>query len=131
VSPARLLVIDDADAVRHVWCDFLRLRGYEVDEASEGAHGLRLFMARPHDLVLTDLRMAGLDGWAVADHVTRSSRTPVILITGSATEEDQQRADTLGLALLHKPVNLRDLERVVAERLNWAASDPSLPRHVR
>ena len=129
MSRRRILVIDDVDAIRDIWCDFLRLRGYEVDGVSEAAQGLRLFMARPHDLVLTDLRMAGMDGWAVADHVTRSSRTPVILITGSATERDQQRAAALGLDLLHKPVNLSDLQSAVERLLGEAGSQPSLPRH--
>ncbi len=131
MSPTRILVIDDEDAIRDIWCDFLRQLGYEVEAASDGVQGLRLFMARPHGLVLTDLRMAEMDGWAVADRIARLGSTPVILITGSASEEDRQRAEALGLALLHKPVDLRDLQSLVEQLLNRPGSQPSPPRNAR
>jgi DNA-binding response OmpR family regulator len=122
--PARILVIDDEARLLELMCDFLQLSGYEVEAASDGAEGLRLFTVRPHDLVLTDLRMPRLDGWAVADEVNRSSTTPVILITGAASGEDRRRAEARGLVLLQKPVDLRHLTSVVAHVLSRVGSPP-------
>ncbi len=114
----RLLVIDDDPAVRSVLRDLLSGLGYAVDEAPGGAEGLTLFRQGGYDLVLTDLAMPGLSGWDVADAVRSMSATiPVILVTGSASDLDAQRADALGVAILHKPVPLQELRRAVRQAL--------------
>jgi len=60
---ARLLVIDDEPAVREVSCECLRLLGYDVEAARDGADGLAQLARERFDLVVTDLRMPQLDGW--------------------------------------------------------------------
>jgi len=114
----RLLVIDDDPNVRSVLRDLLSGFGYLVNEASGGAEGVALFRRGGYDLVLTDLAMPGMSGWNVADAVrSLSATTPVILVTGSATDLDTQRADALGVVILHKPVPLEELQRAVRQVL--------------
>ena len=114
---ARLLVVDDHPSVREVWCDALSLLGYDVVAAGDGTEALALFDAAPYDLVLTDLMMPGMSGWQVTDAIRTRSATPVVLITGSATEETTERARGQGVVLLHKPVHLADFKRAVEEAL--------------
>jgi CheY-like chemotaxis protein len=124
MSAVRILVIDDHAMVRDIWCDFLATLGYQVDAANEGTEGLRLFARHAHNLVLTDLRMAGMDGWEVAERVRRHANTPVILITGSETDEEQHRAESRGFVLLQKPVGLPLLKSAVLAALAGVPSDP-------
>ena len=83
----------------------------------DGTEALALFDAAPYDLVLTDLMMPGMSGWQVTDAIRTRSATPVVLITGSATEETTERARGRGMVLLHKPVQLADFKRAVEEAL--------------
>ncbi len=114
----RLLVIDDDPTVRSLLRDLLGALDYAVDEAPGGAEGLAQFRRDSYDLVLTDLAMPGMSGWEVAEAVRSASPgAPVILVTGSATDLDAQRADALGVTILHKPVPLADLRTAVRQAL--------------
>lgn len=115
---ARLLVIDDDPAVRSVLRDLLSGLGYQVDDAPGGAEGLALFGQGGYDLILTDLAMPGMSGWEVAEAVRSASpAVPVIVVTGSATDADAKRADALGVAILRKPVPLKELGAAVRQAL--------------
>ena len=115
MRPPRLLVVDDNRALRDVWCDALTLFGYEVVPADNGAEALALFQARPFDLVLTDLVMPGMSGWQLAEAI--GTRSPIVLISGSADAADIERARRHGIRLLLKPLQLPDLRRAVEEML--------------
>ena len=97
-------------------------RGIRSTEPAMAPMGSGCSWLSPHDLVLTDLRMAGIDGWAIADEVRRSATAPVILITGADSEEDRRRAEARGLVLLQKPVDLRHLTSLVTQVLSRAGS---------
>jgi len=58
----RILVIDDDEQVRALVVEILGRAGYEVVEAENGAHGLKIYRERPTDLVLTDLIMPEKEG---------------------------------------------------------------------
>ena len=57
-----ILVVDDEDNLRDVLVEVLSRDGHEVDSAVDGAEGLRRVEERRYDLVVTDLRMPGLEG---------------------------------------------------------------------
>ena len=57
-----ILVVDDEDNLRDVLVEVLKRDGHEVDSAVDGAEGLRRAEERRYDLVVTDLRMPGLEG---------------------------------------------------------------------
>ena len=63
MTPPRLLVIDDEPTVRGTSCELLRLLGYDVEAARDGADGLARLARERFDLVVTDLHMPHLNGW--------------------------------------------------------------------
>ena len=113
----RVLVVDDDPRVRGTIASLLRTAGHRITEAASGGEGLMRFTEEPAELVLTDLSMPEVTGWDVAAAVkARVPTCPVVLLTGWA---DQQTEETAGPGLvdriLHKPVRLQELLRVIDE----------------
>lgn len=114
----RILVVDDAAAVRDVISNMLSAMGYEVTVASNAGEGLSLFCERPFDLVMTDLEMPDMDGWTFAIHIKdRSPQTPIILITGQSEEAvmEKLRGSCIDKAMF-KPFSLKEMDGAI-ERL--------------
>jgi CheY-like chemotaxis protein len=117
MMPRRVLVVDDNPVIRTLWCDSLSLLGYEVTPAQDGADALARFDPAAYDLVLTDLLMPGMGGWQLAEAIRSRATTPVVVITGAASDEDHARADLHGMILLQKPLQLVELRRAVEQAL--------------
>lgn len=119
---ARVLVIDDDEEHRTLVGHMLVGAGHEVDEALDGADGLRLFGKTKPDLVVTDINMPGLDGHEVisALRVLHAS-VPIIAISGgSAIAKDELllKASALGAAeVIMKPFEFRQLLGAVERAL--------------
>ena len=110
----RALVIDDNASVCEALCELLWMIGFEAEGTMGGAQGLALFDQRAFDLVTTDLMMPGMTGWEVVEAVrTRAPATQIIMITGSVSNLDMDRARAMNLTLLPKPLRLEDLRRAV------------------
>jgi len=104
----RILVIDDNEVVLDVVHKFLTHHGYHVQVAHNGKEGIKLFdNGYNFDLVITDIRMSGIDGNAVAKYIRRSDRadTPIIAITGFT---DNINKDLFNV-LIQKPFSLEAL----------------------
>jgi two-component system cell cycle response regulator len=83
----RVVLVDDSATVRSVIAARLRDRGFEVEEAHDGALGAELALARPPDVVVTDLWMPGISGVQLCRLLRSEQRTrdvPVILVTGES-----------------------------------------------
>ncbi len=79
----RLLLVDDEEGIRKVLGLALREEGYEVDTAESGAQALELFDRFQHPIVITDIKMPGMDGIQLLQEIKR--RRPlseVIIVTG-------------------------------------------------
>ena len=109
----KLLVIDDDTIVRQSVVAYLEDSGFEVLEASQGHSGLELFTEHRPDLIVTDLRMPGMDGLRLLAEVHRiDPEAPVIVISGAGVMGDVVEALRLGAAdYLIKP--LVDMEMLV------------------
>jgi serine phosphatase RsbU (regulator of sigma subunit) len=109
----KLLIIDDDTIVRQSVVAYLEDSGFSVMDAADGVLGLYLFRETIPDLVITDLRMPGMDGLQVLDQVhTISPETPVIVVSGAGVMGDVVEALRLGAAdYLIKP--LADMEVLV------------------
>jgi len=82
----QILVIDDEERLARSLTELLREEGYEVDAAVGGEEGLRLLREKSYHLVITDLRMPGVDGLEVMDFVSHHlPGAAVIVITGHAS----------------------------------------------
>jgi two-component system cell cycle response regulator len=83
----RVVLVDDSVTARGVLAARLRDRGFEVDEAADGVAGAELALARPPDLVMTDLWMPGISGVQLCRLLRSEPRTrdiPVLLVTGES-----------------------------------------------
>lgn len=122
----KLLVVEDNRNILLGMRMALEARGYEVVVAQDGVSALEMAFDLKPDLVLLDLVLPKLDGFAVLeglkkDHATRD--IPVIVISAKAAEEDIRRARTLGASeYLVKPFDPAELAGTVAGILDGSTS---------
>src|SRR5262245_64193780 len=96
---AQVLIIDDQDSIREGLELLLRRRGHQTFSASGGKEGLALLDEHGVDLVITDLKMAKMDGLEVLRSVKeRAPETEALVITGYGTVEKAVEAMKLGAA---------------------------------
>lgn len=126
-----VLVIDDDAVVGRSFDRVLSDKGYEVDTAMSGEEALKDIEAHDYDVVFTDIRMPGMDGLEVTERIkARCPWTPIVVITGYGTEENEAKASVLGVSgFVRKPltpemiesITLKALEKPAGER---AANEP-------
>lgn len=103
---AGVLVIDDNNLDRKISRDSLTSAGYEVEEASDGAAGLRLLFDHRPDLVLLDVVMPVMDGWTVCERIRELCDVPIILLTSLNREEEMVQGLNLGADdFVSKPIS--------------------------
>jgi DNA-binding NtrC family response regulator len=116
---AKLLIVDDEEIALHNLQHVMEKEGYQVTATQSGASAIALLGKQAFDVVLTDLRMEGVDGM----DVLRKSRelqpeAEVIFITGYATAESAVQALKHGaFYYIAKPFRLDEVRKVVAEAL--------------
>ena len=86
-----VLIIEDEAEVRSLVQATLERAGYRVVVAEDGPSGLRSFYEARPDLVLLDVRLPIMDGWALLDRRREVSETPIIMLTALSTERDTVR----------------------------------------
>jgi DNA-binding response OmpR family regulator len=92
----RLLVVDDDDDVRGLLREILGRAGYLVDEAADGRAALRRLFEAPPALVILDVAMPELDGYATLERIRDLSDVPVLMLTARAGELERVRGLTGG-----------------------------------
>ncbi len=115
----RILVVDDEQAVRDLLAKTLTMADYDVDAAGDGASAIDRLRAVEYDLLITDLKMPGMDGLSVIREARRTAPDlPVIIITGYSTEASAIEAINLGVAgYLTKPFRLPRILAATARAL--------------
>jgi len=115
---ARILVADDEEAIRGSVSQLLKEEGYEADAVPSGEEALERFAARPYDLLITDIRMAGMSGIDLLKEVKRLySGTEVIVMTSYASLETAVSALRAGAYdYLIKPFEELDLVTAAVSR---------------
>ena len=115
----RVLVVDDEASIRDLLSKTLALADYEVDVAPDGEEALDRLKTQPCDLLITDLRMPGLDGMSMISEVRRlHPQLPVIVITGFSTEATAIDAANIGVSgYLTKPFKVPRVLEVAARAL--------------
>ena len=118
---ARILLVEDDQAILANLARFLRLEGFDVTTARNGAEGLRAVEQQLPDLVLSDLLMPEMDGetlLAVLRADTSTAHLPVIFLTASADRAERDAKLRLGASdYLVKPLDLQDLLAAVRRHL--------------
>ena len=119
---AKILLIDDDTSLRRVLEYNLHEEGYEVQAAASGEEGLRLFKQLQPDLVITDMKMSGMDGLKVLNSIKESSAdTLVIIITAFGTVDVAVEAMKAGAYdYITKPFNREALKLTVKKALQFS-----------
>ncbi|NPU90338.1 MAG: response regulator transcription factor [Gammaproteobacteria bacterium] len=93
----RLLIVEDETAIRTGLTDVFVFHGYDVDVAVDGNEGLRKASSGQFDLILLDVMLPGLDGFAVCEAIrSRDRDQPIIMLTARNTDDDIVRGLALG-----------------------------------
>lgn len=111
----KILIVDDEKAIRDCLSEMLSFMGFDVAVASSGDKALNLLHTNSFDLVLTDLEMPEMDGWALALHIKEKwSYIPVVLITGAEERYVMERMkDSCVDYVLFKPFALWEIQKTL------------------
>jgi PAS domain S-box-containing protein len=135
VTRHRVLVVEDNPVNRMVAVGLLQALGYAADTADDGLSALEVLAARGYDLVLMDVQMPRMDGYAatraIRDGEGSGPRVPVVAMTAAAVEGERDRCLAAGMDdFLTKPVDTAALSAVL-ERWLDAAPSSGIPRATR
>ena len=119
------MLVDDSPVERLALAHFLRGNGYKVDEAADGDAAILQLKHREVDLMLLDLQMPDVDGFAVLNYVQSHRRSlPVILLSGMPPHKIQNKMNVLRERelppLMLKPIDPEQLLGVVELQLSGA-----------
>jgi DNA-binding NtrC family response regulator len=116
----RIMLVDDEKIVGDRLGPWLVKQGYEVEVFLDGKQALERFEESPFDIVVTDIRMAEVDGIQVLDRVMEiSPRTRVIVITGYALLETARETQVKGaFDFIAKPFHLDDLKQIIDQAVD-------------
>jgi DNA-binding response OmpR family regulator len=94
----RLLVVEDNRDILANLADYLALKGYEVDCAQDGLTGLHLAATQHYDLIVLDVMLPGMDGYALCQRLREGERrdTPVIMLTARDALDDRLQGFRIG-----------------------------------
>ena len=110
-----ILIVDDEDNIRAALARWFSIRGFEVEQATDGADAIEKFGAGNFDVITMDLempRMGGLD--ALREIRKRDKDIPVVIVTGFSRDTEVAIESGADKVLL-KPLHLRDLEMEVRQ----------------
>ena len=91
----RILIVEDDGAIAAIERDYLMLSDFQVDIAATGPEGLAMGRSRGYDLILLDLMLPGLDGFALCSTLRETLDIPILMVT--ARQEDIDKIKGLGL----------------------------------
>jgi len=116
----KALVIDDEQPTLFMFNLFLNAYGYEVITAENAAAGIELFKKERPSIVITDIKMPGMDGLeALKTLKSIDPAVPVIVMTGHGDQDLMKQAMELkAAAFINKPIDRESLEKVLREALD-------------
>ena len=127
-----VLIVEDDKNICDLLQMYLEKEGYAVTTAADGGQGLTKFRAINPDLVLLDLMMPVMDGWAVCKTIREESQTPVIMLTAKGETDDKVAGLKIGADdYITKPFEMKEvLARIeaVLRRTDRGAAEKQLRR---
>ena len=124
---AKVLVVDDDPDIRELVRELLERAGYQVSSAADGRDGLRVLYEMRPDLVLLDVSMPELDGWATLARIRDLSEVPVIMLTARTGELEKVRGLKAGADdYVTKPFGRQELLARVEAILRRGGGPPQM-----
>jgi CheY-like chemotaxis protein len=111
MNPARILVVDDDEAIRLLVTRLFRREGHDVSSAGDGEEAIEMLDTRHYDLVILDVMMPRKDGIAVAERIAASPEPrPKVIIMTAAVPSIVDRLPKTGVwTVISKPFNLEQI----------------------
>lgn len=91
----KILIIEDDEAIAAIERDYLEMSGFAVEIACDGPTGMMRGQSGAFDLILLDLMLPGMDGFAICRHLRETVDVPILMVT--ARQEDVDKIRGLGL----------------------------------
>ncbi len=115
----KVLVVDDDAVVGRSFDRVLSEKGYAVSTALDGQEALNKFGGDDYDVVFTDIKMPGMDGFEVAKRIKEKCPwTPVVIVTGYGTAANEATAEVLGVSgFVRKPLTPEMIEGITLKAL--------------
>ena len=117
-----ILIVEDNKELSTLLCDFLRAEGYMVSVSDSGEKALDMFERYGARLVLLDINLPGMDGFAVCRKIREKDNTPILILTARVDREDKLNGLVLGADdYIEKPYDidilLAKIKGIFARRL--------------
>ena len=120
----RILIIEDEPAIQKILSEPLAAAGYHVTAAPDGMEGIHTFRTGKFDLVLLDILLPKIDGYAVCEMIRQESKVPIILLTALDAEDDQIKGfNLLADDYITKPFSVRLVLKRVEALLRRTAAE--------
>jgi len=121
MSSEKILVIDDSPEILTLFSEYLKAEKYEVDTSADGAAGIEMIEKKFYDLIITDLKMPGVDGMKVLEFaMSHSPDSLCIILTGYGTVKNAVEAIKLGaFDYLTKPVKMDEILVTLQRALDY------------
>ncbi len=117
----QVLVVDDEDDIRELFCDLLSQSGFDVETAADGLEAYELISSHPgrFRVVLTDVRMPRMDGVTLLKRIKTGAHKDisVMLMTGYSDVSEKEIREMGAVDVLKKPVNIEYLLRRLGDYL--------------
>ncbi len=91
-----ILIVEDNKELANLLCDFLRMENYTVSVADTGEKALSLYEKYGARLIVLDIMLPGIDGFAVCRKIREESNTPIIIVSAKTEKEDKLNGLVLG-----------------------------------
>lgn len=91
-----ILIVEDNKELADLLCDFLRAENYTVSVAANGEKALSLYEAYGARLIVLDIMLPGMDGFAVCKKIREQSNTPILIVSAKSEKEDKLNGLLLG-----------------------------------
>lgn len=129
LPPSKILVVDDGQANRRLIKLVLEKAGCTVEEAENGQIGFDKAMADKYDVILMDMQMPVMDGYAATKAICETgNETPIIALTANAMSGDQEKCYDAGCrGFLAKPVDIDQLIATLEQYVGKATAEPTKP----
>ena len=121
----RILLVDDEETIRYALKETLISEGYSVDVAKDGFRALERIKLTPYDLLITDIRMHGMDGLRLIREMKKNNlNLKVIIITAYGSLETVKEATRLGVGeFISKPFKIQEIKDIITRILCGSSSE--------
>ena len=124
----KILVVEDDHNISDLIRMYLEKEGFEVQTTFDGGSALELFRTTQPDMVLLDIMLPVMDGWAVCSRIRETSRTPIIMITAKSEVFDRIQGLEMGADdYIVKPFEMKEL----IARINAVLRRTEIPEDTR